>query len=212
MRKVGEILRQTRIKKSLDLKEIEKITKIRSEFLKAIEENDFSKIPQATTTKGFIRNYASALGINSEGILAVFRRDFSENEKGQIVPRGMVAPIDRFKFSWNPKLTLLFTVSLVIFVFFGFLLKQYLSYVSSPKIIIAYPPEGQIISKNEVEFFGKVDKDASFYINGEIVNLGPAGEYKKKVVLAEGENEIILEAVSRKGAKTRVIRKVKFLH
>jgi transcriptional regulator with XRE-family HTH domain len=212
MRTVGEIFKQARLKKGLSLEEIEKRTKIRVKYLLAIEENDFAKIPQATTSRGFIRNYAQALGLSSEAVLAVFRRDFTENEKGQIIPRGMITPLDKFKFWWNPKLTVFLGVLIISVIFLGFLLRQYLNYISSPKITVVFPPEGEIFSTNQVEFLGKTDKDASFYINGEIVNLSPEGEFRKNVVLKEGENEIVLEAIGRREQKTRVIRKVKFVH
>lgn len=212
MRTVGETLKEARLKQSLSLEEIEKLTKIRVRFLQAIEENDFAKIPQATTSRGFIRNYAQVLGFSPEGVLAIFRRDFVENEKGQIIPKGIITPLGKFKFSWSPKLTLMGGVLITLIFFLGFLLRQYLNYVSSPKITIIFPSEGAIFFKNEVEFLGKTDKDASFYINGEIVNLSPAGEFRKKVDLVEGENEVVLEAVSRRKQKTRIVRGVKFLH
>lgn len=212
MKTVGETLKEARLKQSLSLEEIEKLTKIRVRFLQAIEENDFAKIPQATTSRGFIRNYAQVLGFSPEGVLAIFRRDFVENEKGQIIPKGIITPLGKFKFSWSPKLTLMGGVLITLIFFLGFLLRQYLNYVSSPKITIIFPSEGAIFFKNEVEFLGKTDKDASFYINGEIVNLSPAGEFRKKVDLVEGENEVVLEAVSRRKQKTRIVRGVKFLH
>jgi len=212
MRTVGELLRQARFKKGLSLEEVEKLTKIRVKYILAMEENDFAKIPQATTCRGFIRNYAQMLGLSAEVVLAIFRRDFTENEKGQIIPRGMITPLDKFKFWWNPKLTLILGVLIILVIFLGFLLRQYLDYISSPKITVVFPPEGEIFSTNQVEFLGKTDKDASFYINGEIVNLSSEGEFRKNVALVEGENEVVLEAVNRRKQKTKVIRRVKFVH
>lgn len=209
MKTVGEILKEARIKKNFSLEEIEKVTKIRKKFLLAIEENSFSKIFQSPTLRGFIQNYAQILDLNPEAVLAVFRRDFSENEKGQIVPRGMVVPINKTTFSWSPRLTVILTVFLVLGLFFGYLGKQYLNFISSPKITVFSPKEGEIFSIKEIDVTGKTGKDVSLFINGEIINLGENGEFKKKIVLFKGENEIIFEAVSRKGQKTRLIRKVK---
>ncbi len=210
MRTVGEILKEARLRNHYSLEQVASQTKIRVFFLKAIEENNFPRIPQATITRGFIRNYAQILGLSPDSVLAVFRRDFLEDEKGQIIPRGMVAPLNKIKFSWNPKLTVITLLTLFFVVFLGFWARQYLNFISSPKILVTYPQEGQIFDKKEVEFFGTTDKDATLYINGEIINLGPSGDFNKKIVLKEGENEIILEAVNRAKQKTRLVRKVSF--
>jgi len=209
MKNVGEILKEARIKKGFSLEEVEKATKIRVRFLQAIEENNFSQIPQAVTTRGFIRNFAKVLDLNPEGILAIFRRDFQEDEKGQIIPRGIIAPLDKFNFFWTPKLTTIAIIVTLLVIFFAYLLRQYLNFVSSPKIIITYPLETEILTSKEVEFLGKTDKDASFYINGEIVSLKENGEFSKKINLINGENEIIFESINRKGKKTRVVKKYK---
>jgi len=209
MKTVGELLREARLKKGFTLAEVAKSIKIRAEFLLALESNDFTKIPQATTTKGFLRNYAEFLDLKSESILAIFRRDFLENEKGQIIPRGMVVPLDKFTLSWNPKMTLIVSVLVVASLFFYYLTSQYLSLVSAPKIEIFFPLASEIIKQKQVDFVGKTDKDASLYINNEIVNLKENGEFSKKINLINGENEIIFEAQNRTGQKTRVIRKQK---
>lgn len=209
MRTAGQFLKEARLKKGLSLIEVAKLTKIQIKFLELIEADDFSQILGGVTTKGFIRNYAQVLDLNPENVLAVLRRDFIENERGQIIPRGVVVPLDKFIFSWNPRLTLIFTIGAVLLLFFGYLFIQYLNFIGAPKITIVYPPGDEIIKTQEVDFLGKTDKDASLYINGEIVNLKENGEFAKKVNLDNGENEVTFEAVSRNGKKTRITRKVK---
>lgn len=208
MKTAGEILHEARIQKGQSLKEIEKLTKIRVKFLQALEDNRFSLISQATTTRGFIKNYALAVDLNPESVLAVFRRDFLENEKGQIIPRGMVAPLSKSGLSWNPRMTLILIIFLILGVFFGYLGKQYFNFISLPKINILYPPEGEIVTEKEIEVTGNTDKDASVYINGEIVSLEETGEFHQKIRLIPGENEIVFEVLNRRGQKTRLVRKV----
>lgn len=212
MRKVGEILNEARLKKGWSLEQAEKITKIRAKFLRALEENDYEKFFQGTTARGFIRNYAVSLNLSPETILAIFRRDFLENEKGAIIPRGVVAPLDKPQFSWNPRLTLIFIFGITVLVFFGFLAKQYLNYVSSPRLDLVFPPEGETVFQKEIDFLGKTDPDNSVFINGQIVNLSEKGEFVKKVSLVDGENEVVVEVVNRQNQKTRLARKVILRH
>lgn len=209
MKTVGEILKETRLKKGISLEQVEKTTKIRSGFLRSLEENDFTKIGQVTTIRGFLRNYGGFLGLPAESILAVFRRDFLENEKGQIIPRGLTTPLDKTSFTWNPKLTVAAGTLFLVGIFLFYLLKQYLSFISAPAIVLVYPPVGEVVKSQEVELLGKTAQDATLYINGEIVNLKENGEFNKKIVLKNGENEIIFEVTSRKGKTTREIKKIK---
>ena len=209
MRTVGEILKQERLRKRLSLEEVEKLTKIRFKYLQLLEENDFAKIPQGTVCRGFIRNYAQVLDLSPEGILAIFRRDFIEDEKGQIIARPLTAPLVKFKFFWQPRLTFFLIFGLGIGLFLFFLIRQYLNFVGSPRIILDRPAEGEIFRQKEILFAGKTDREASFYINSEIVNLSSQGEFQKILSLSEGENEFVLEAINREGKKTRLIRKIK---
>ncbi|MFW5998644.1 MAG: helix-turn-helix domain-containing protein [bacterium] len=61
---IGEKLKQTRIEKELTLEDIEKMTKIRKKYLKAIEEENFGVIPGKIYIKSFIRTYGNSLGLN----------------------------------------------------------------------------------------------------------------------------------------------------
>lgn len=121
MKTVGEILKETRIKKGIDFERIEKVTKIRRKYLVALEKNDFAKIGQATTVKGFIKNYGEFLGLDSASLLAIFRRDFTEDKVGQVILRGMIEPLNQPRFTWNPKKTFIAAVILVFFFFLAFL-------------------------------------------------------------------------------------------
>ena len=75
MRRVSDILREEREKKNLSLEYIEKTTKIRVEYLKAIEEGRFHTLPSESYALGFVKNYASFLGLSRARIVALFRRE-----------------------------------------------------------------------------------------------------------------------------------------
>lgn len=114
MKTVGEILKETRTKKGIDFGQIEKATKIRKKYLQALEENKYAKIGPATTVKGFIKNYGKYLGLESPSLLAIFRRDYAEDKKGQVVLKGMAEPLNKPLLAWTPQRTF---VAVIIFVF-----------------------------------------------------------------------------------------------
>lgn len=64
MQTVGEFLRAERLKKALSIKDVESAISIRALYLNAIEEGDYGIVPGEVYLKGFIRNYATFLGLD----------------------------------------------------------------------------------------------------------------------------------------------------
>ena len=62
----GEELRREREIRGISLKEIADATKISKRFLEAIERNDHRTLPAPVFTRGFVREYARYVGLNSE--------------------------------------------------------------------------------------------------------------------------------------------------
>jgi len=62
----GEELKREREIRGISLKEIADETKISKRFLEAIERNDHKTLPAPVFTRGFVRQYARYLGLNTE--------------------------------------------------------------------------------------------------------------------------------------------------
>ncbi len=208
MRTAGEILSGKRNQLGLSLEQIEKDTKIRKKYLEAIEKNNYSFFSESTTVKGFIRNFALAVGISPENILAIFRRDFVENEKGQIIPRGFTKEIEERSFHWTPKITFFLFIGLLLFSFCYFFASQYWRFSSPPRLEVYSPKEEQVF-KEKVEILGKTDKDATIMIDGSLIVVSKDGSFKEEIVLPRGENIITIEAANRQGKKRTLNIKVK---
>ena len=69
MKEIGDILRRTREEKGISIKDIQEVTKIRLRYLEAIDEGDFEAIPGEVYRKGFIVNYANAVGLDGQSVL-----------------------------------------------------------------------------------------------------------------------------------------------
>ena len=208
MRTVGEILSEKRKQLGLSLENIEKETKIRKKFLEAIEKNNFPQIEGSTVVKGFIRNYALILNLDPENLLAVFRRDFRENEKGQIIPRSMVEPLKKDKFYWTPKATFILIFSLLLGGFAFLFVRQYFKFSSAPSLQLLSPEEGEIF-KEKVLVLGKTDKDVSVKVDGTLISVSDNGQFSEQIVLPRGDDIVTIEAINRQGKKTTINRKVK---
>lgn len=66
MESVGEFFRQVRETKGLTVDEVASKTRIRTDFVKALEDGNFAKLPDQVFARGFVRSYARSLGLDEE--------------------------------------------------------------------------------------------------------------------------------------------------
>jgi len=66
---VGEYLRSVRESRGLQLDEASRVTKIGKNYLVAIEEGQFEKLPNAAYIKGFLRLYAGFLSLSGDEVV-----------------------------------------------------------------------------------------------------------------------------------------------
>lgn len=72
MDSIGEFFRQVRETKGLTIDEVASKTRIRSDFVKALEEGNFAKLPDQVFARGFVRSYARSLGLDEEDAIHRF--------------------------------------------------------------------------------------------------------------------------------------------
>lgn len=75
---IGATLRDTRIRRKVDLAQVEAETKIRIRFLRALENEEWEVLPGGAYTRGFIRTYATFLGLDGERLADDYRREFDD--------------------------------------------------------------------------------------------------------------------------------------
>jgi cytoskeletal protein RodZ len=63
---LGTLLEKARLRQGLTIEEMSDRTKIKPQFLQAIEEEEYHLLPGEAYVKPFIRTYAKALGLDDE--------------------------------------------------------------------------------------------------------------------------------------------------
>jgi cytoskeleton protein RodZ len=86
MFEIGNSLREARLRQGLDLAEIEQATKIRSRYLRALEEEQFELLPAQTYVKGFLKAYADQLGLDGDLYVEEFNSRYATGEE-EPIPR-----------------------------------------------------------------------------------------------------------------------------
>jgi cytoskeleton protein RodZ len=71
---IGPTLREARNRRKVDLSEVEGAIKIRVRYLQAMENEEWDALPGGAYTRGFIRTYASYLGLDGERLAEDYRR------------------------------------------------------------------------------------------------------------------------------------------
>lgn len=208
MRTVGEILKKARFEKKLTLEEIENNLRIRKKFLIALEENSWDKLPSLTYIKGFLRNYSSFLGLKPEEMVAIFRRQYQEQEKARVLPEGLAHPLNEPILRFTPQLAIIGIILSFIIFFFGYLFIQYKIYTSPPDLIITQPREGEIVSSEKVQVAGKTDIDAVVSVNNQKIAISGNGEFTTTLTLSPGINTFVAESVSKYGKKKTISRTI----
>ena len=81
MFEIGNSLREARLRQQLEFPELEQQTKIRSKYLKALEDEKFDVLPAPTYVKGFLRTYADALGLEGQLYVDEYNSRFITGEE-----------------------------------------------------------------------------------------------------------------------------------
>jgi cytoskeletal protein RodZ len=99
MSQLGERLRMARESQGISLSQAAVETRILQRYLVALEDGDFQHLPGDVYARGFIRNYASYLGIPAEELIELYRRERGTTDPIRVVPatsspriRGFVVP------------------------------------------------------------------------------------------------------------------------
>lgn len=72
MDSIGEFFKQVRETKGLTVEEVALKTRIRADFVRAIEDGNYAKLPDQVFARGFVRSYARSLGLDEDDAIQRF--------------------------------------------------------------------------------------------------------------------------------------------
>lgn len=203
MKTIGGAIKEARTRKKYSLSKLEEVTKIKKDFISALEKEDWGSLPEFPVLSGFVKSIAGALGASEKSLLALLRRDYPPQALS-INPKPDVGE----KFVWSPKLTFAVGVGIIMVLVLGYLGIQYKKFISPPSLNVFTPEEEQVVKERRVKVTGKTDGDAIVKINNQPVLLDSEGNFEAEIEIFEGTNEIVVKAQSRAGKETVVRRKI----
>lgn len=133
---LGEVLRAAREAKKLDIDDICSYLRISPRQVIALESNDFSALPEATITRGFIRNYARMLGLEAEPLLESYRH-YSVSDQ----PRPISIQSENILIPGNDKRSwLMYILTSILIVLLVTAWVVYVDYIPSAPSEVKYVP------------------------------------------------------------------------
>lgn len=210
MIRLADRLKQERKRQGLSIEQVAKETKIRPEFLKAIEEGEYKKLPGSSYAQGFVKNYIEYLNLPVKENLAMFRREFNEREYIDVLPESFVKKeeisLSPFRFSRLFGVVALVVVAVVVYLFF-----QYRSAFFSPSLQVSTPAERARVSSQTVQVQGLSDPNTTVTVNGLPVYVDNNGHFSKEIPVFPGNVTITVKAANSFGKVSEIDRHITVL-
>jgi cytoskeleton protein RodZ len=88
MPEIGETLREARMRRRIDMTEVEAATKIRAKYLRALENEEWYLLPGPTFVKTFLRTYAEFLDLDPRLLVEEYRQRYERPSTQDLTPFG----------------------------------------------------------------------------------------------------------------------------
>jgi cytoskeletal protein RodZ len=212
--RLGEALRAQREQRGIDLEQAAEDTRIRRKFLEALEASDYQSLPGAVYTKGFLRNYADYLDLDSDDLIALYRADRGTPEAPR--PFEPIRPIMRRHVTLTPAVLLPLLTLAGIGLFAAYLYYQLSSFALPPRLEVYDPQPDALAQRAEHVVRGRTVPQGRLTIRVSpgaetVTDLRPAadGTFAAAVNLKPGPNQLEVEVLDPAGKVNKVSRTVR---
>jgi cytoskeleton protein RodZ len=120
---LGEYFQRAREAKGLTLEEAAARTRILPQYLKAVEDNNYAKLPDEVFAKGFVRSYARLLGLDEATVIRQFDESggqfYAKRNERESLKQKLEEEERRKKVNRNIVVGVVSAVLLILFVIMG---------------------------------------------------------------------------------------------
>jgi transcriptional regulator with XRE-family HTH domain len=215
--KLGEILRARREKKNITLEQAAADTRIREKFLKALEDGDYQSLPGAVYTKGFLRNYAEYLDLETDELIPLYQHERGQPEPSQTKTFKPYRPVVHRGLIFRPVVFVPVILLAGVGLFVGYLYYQFTTFATLPRLEVTDPASDEFASSGDLVVRGITVPDGRITVRvypgpdtfGDI-RPGRDGSFVTSVALKPGANHIEVEVLDAAGKTNRVSRTIQY--
>lgn len=204
---VGKTLYEERLARGLSIDEVARSTKIRPQFIRAIESGEYNKLPSSAYAIGFVKNYISFLGLPSKRLLPLFRREFDEKESFGVLPESFTMK-KRLPLKSFPVVRITIIIAVILLPLLGYVIFQYRFAFFNPGLSVLSPAESATVTNDSVEIKGKTDSNVLVWVNSSSVLVDVNGNFTKDIPVFTGQETITIKALNSFGRQTIVQRHI----
>jgi transcriptional regulator with XRE-family HTH domain len=213
---LGEQLRAQRERKNITLEQAAADTRIREKFLKALEDGDYQSLPGAVYTRGFLRNYADYLDLETDELVVLYQQErgapAEPAAKRSFKP---YRPVVHRSLIFRPVILVPVIVIAFVGLFLGYIYYQFTTFATLPKLEVLDPASDGLAASSELLVRGVTVPDGHITVNvfpgpdvfGDI-RPGEDGVFSTTVALKPGSNHVVVEVLDAAGKTNRVTRTV----
>jgi cytoskeleton protein RodZ len=77
---IGDVLRAAREEQGRTVEDVARVQRVRTDYLRALEDENFDTFGGDIYAKGFLRSYATELGLDPQPLLDTYRREVSQDD------------------------------------------------------------------------------------------------------------------------------------
>jgi cytoskeletal protein RodZ len=209
----GEVLKNKRESLGKSLEQVSVDTKIQKRFLEQIEDNQYDKFDSDIFVTGFIKIYSKYLGLDTEKILAVYRRSNPKNGKSEQKDSSFLSKKKRSStIRITPQLIAILTIVLFVFSVVGYVGYQIYKFQRPPQLEIISPTNEYVSEEDRIIVKGTTDSFTTIEINSIPIDKDDNGYFEQEVELNIGINTISIKAKKNSNTQLETTRTVKVIY
>jgi cytoskeletal protein RodZ len=206
---LGEKLAKKRVSLGLTIRDVEKETRVRSDYIEDIEAGKYDRLPPHVFVKGFLKAYASLLKLDPDKVLKLYlkERGLSENVKKAAANPPVVKPLKGSKVIITPKTFVITGIVFVALLIVAYIIWQVSILTAPPTLTLKTPAGNTTVKTDSIELDGKTDPSSNLYINDVEVGVDENGNFSEDVNLQSGVNNITVKSQNSLG-KSNIISRI----
>lgn len=208
--KLGPDLIELRERSNLTLEQAAQIAKLTPSFLRAIENEEWSDLPDPVYTEKLLKSYVSGFGVNESYYLHKFREGLKMREikrnPADFLPRPV--KINRSALIVTPRIIAALGFVCFVMLLGGYVYAQARSMSIPPTLSITSPEDALRVEDPYVKVEGQTVVGSMIFINGVEATVRPDGSFTHQMNVPRGTTMIRIISRRRHGAESVEVRRV----
>jgi cytoskeletal protein RodZ len=208
---LGEKLAKKRSALGYDIKETERLTRIRAKYIEYLEAGQYDKLPPDVYVRGFLKNYSTFLKLDESKVLRLYLKEkgLAENVRKVTSPKTPVKTKSKpSRVILTPQRIIIGSVIIGAMLLVGWFISELMVLAAPPTLTINTPNDNLKTTEQSLIVEGKTDAGNDVSINSVPIGVDPDGGFKEKVSLQQGVNLIKISAKNKLGKSIQTDRTV----